>query len=389
MPEAQHKRLVRALQDLSLIEAKKGQYWLHSVIRTEALSRLKLSAEWEIVNRKAADFWLQRIEVVRDITDAVTALEAYYHYVEIEDFEQAGDVILKRRGQQWNIGLPLGASFYQRGLLHKLVSVITRIIVQVKDEARLISLYNLLGYTYRLMGSVIIGLEYYQKSTPLVERNQNERQKISILFNTALCKIDLWEIEEAKHYFNQVCYLAEQSSNFEDYIIYSQGCLAFLNSCSDLKAEAFQIAENTCIAISTSNSLTSWGIGHNLVILGLTYKNLGYLEKSRNICQQVILDSEANKFTQVKAKAITCLAELDREEEEFSQAISNHLEAIEMLYQIGAKCDLAEAYYQIALTYQQMGETEQSCQRMEQAIALFNEMQAPKQIEKVRKALRG
>ncbi len=386
VPETQHKRLVKALQDLSLIEAKKGRYWLHSVIRTEAVNRLKLSAEWEIVNRKAADFWTQRIEVVTDITDALTALEAYYHYVEIEDFEQAGDVIILRRGKQWNIGLPLGVSFYQKGLLHKLISVIIRIIEQVKDETRLISLYNLLGYTYRLIGCVVIGLDCYQKSTPLVEKSQNERHKISILFNTALCKIDLWEIEEAKHFFNQVCHLAEQSSNFDDYIVYSQGCLAFLNSCSGLKAEAFRIAEDSLAAISTSNSLTLWGIGHNLVILGLTYKNLGYLEKSRDICQKVILDSEANKFTQIKAKAITCLAELDREEAKFPQAISNHLEAIEMLYEIGAKCDLAEAHYQIALTYQKMGKIEQSRQNIQQAIALFNEMQAPKQVEKVQKA---
>nr|WP_269086322.1 hypothetical protein [Trichormus sp. NMC-1] len=56
---------------------------------------------------------------------------------------------------------------------------------------------------------------------------------------------------------------------------------------------------------------------------------------------------------------------------------------------MGAKCDLAEAYYQLGLTYQKMGETENSNSNFNEAIRLFNEMEAPKQIEKVEKAKIG
>ncbi|MDB9450197.1 hypothetical protein [Dolichospermum circinale] len=41
------------------------------------------------------------------------------------------------------------------------------------------------------------------------------------------------------------------------------------------------------------------------------------------------------------------------------------------------------------LTYQKMGETEKSHTNFNEAIRLFNEMEAPKQIEKVKKAKRG
>ncbi|MCC5619315.1 hypothetical protein LC605_30475 [Nostoc sp. CHAB 5836] len=70
--EQKRRGVIKAVQDLSLIEAKKGQYWLHPVIRDEAISRLRLvSEEWELVNRKAAEFCTQRVAAIKNITDAL------------------------------------------------------------------------------------------------------------------------------------------------------------------------------------------------------------------------------------------------------------------------------------------------------------------------------
>jgi len=80
------------------------------------------------------------------------------------------------------------------------------------------------------------------------------------------------------------------------------------------------------------------------------------------------------------------LAELYRIQYDFEKALSHHLESIEILDKIGAKCNLAEAYYQLGLTYQKMGATENSNTNFNEAIRLFNEMEAPKQVEKVEKA---
>ncbi|PHM11692.1 hypothetical protein CK516_01310 [Nostoc sp. 'Peltigera malacea cyanobiont' DB3992] len=63
------------------------------------------------------------------------------------------------------------------------------------------------------------------------------------------------------------------------------------------------------------------GIGHSLVSLCLTYKNLGNLKKSFELCQQAISHAEENNFTQIKAKAISSLAEIFREQGEFTRAI--------------------------------------------------------------------
>ena len=386
VPE-QSRRVIKALQDLSLIESKKGQYWLHPVIRDEAIGRLRLVAEeWELVNRKAAYFWTQIITEIENTTDALTALEAYYHFVEINDFEQACRVILHRRDNKEKIPLPLGCSFYQLGLIQKIISVITQIVNNISCQEGRSRLYNILGYSYRLIGKISTALECHQESIRIVEKFELNILKISPLFNIGLCKIELWELEEANFFFNSVSSLIEKTETSYEYIVYSECSLAFIKSCLELREEAFYLAQKVETAMSTTK-LTAWGTGYNLLFLGLTYKNLGNLKKSFDLCQRAIFYADQNHFAQVKAKAISCLAELYREQEEFAKAIVHHLEAIKILDKIGAKCDLADAYYQLALTNQKMGEINQSRENFEIAIALFNEMQAPKQVEKVQTAM--
>ena len=48
--------------------------------------------------------------------------------------------------------------------------------------------------------------------------------------------------------------------------------------------------------------------------------------------------------------------------------------------------DLAEAYFQLGLTYQAMGEHDQAEEYKTKALELFAQMEAPKQIERVKKA---
>lgn len=54
---------------------------------------------------------------------------------------------------------------------------------------------------------------------------------------------------------------------------------------------------------------------------------------------------------------------------------------------ISIKFDLAETYYQLGLTYQKKGFTEQSQENFNEAIRLFKEMEAPTQVEKVQRTM--
>ncbi len=133
--------------------------------------------------------------------------------------------------------------------------------------------------------------------------------------------------------------------------------------------------------------MSAWGKGYSLLFLGKTYTNLGKFEKSLEMYRRGIDYAQDSHYPQVRAKALSGLAELYREQEDLETALSNHKDAIELLEKIGAKCDLAEAYYQLGLTYQKMGDEKKSHQQFQASIRLFSEIGAPLQIQKVRQAI--
>ena len=94
----------------------------------------------------------------------------------------------------------------------------------------------------------------------------------------------------------------------------------------------------------------------------------------------------AGCYTQIKAKTLNGLAEIERQQSAFDIALNHHAEAIALLEQIGAKCDLAEAYFQLGLTHQKMNNIVSSQTNFARAIQLFTEMQAPQQLLKVQQA---
>lgn len=101
VPEAQCRRVIDSLRNRSLVECFKGEYWLHPVIRAEAIGRLRESEDWKVTNQTAAEFWTENVKTVETVADAIKALEAYYHYVEIKDFNLAGEVFVISRPNKW------------------------------------------------------------------------------------------------------------------------------------------------------------------------------------------------------------------------------------------------------------------------------------------------
>ena len=96
--------------------------------------------------------------------------------------------------------------------------------------------------------------------------------------------------------------------------------------------------------------------------------------------------AEERHYPQVKANALTGLAWGLRIQQDWERTISYHYESIEILKTIGAKCDLGDAFFQLGLTYQAMGEHDQAEEYKAKALELFAQMEAPKQIERVNKA---
>ncbi|MBW4492618.1 MAG: tetratricopeptide repeat protein [Oscillatoria princeps RMCB-10] len=391
VPEVRHRRVIESLQNRSLVEGKKGEYSLHPVIRAEAIARLRESEDWEKANRTAANFWTESVKTVETVEDALRAFEAYYHYIEIKNFELAGIVIVTRRINKWETddgGEHLGRSFYRLGLLQQMILGINRVINFVKNGASLGRMYQILGDCYWLTGYLNKAIDCHLKSTKIGIEFNFIRFHLAGLFNTALCQADMGEITESIKILEEVARLAKNTDDCRRYAIQSWYCLAFLKLYLGFKQEALDFAEKACQELSTAK-WSVWAIGYKPLFLGMAYKNLGENKKSFEMYRQAILFAEETHYPQVKAKALTGLAELYREQGNFTTALDNHSESIKILDKIGAKCDLAEAHYQLALTYQKMENFVQSQENFDKAIQLFTEMEAPKQIERVRKSMQN
>ncbi|HIK06239.1 MAG TPA: ATP-binding protein [Trichormus sp. M33_DOE_039] len=384
--EQQYRRVIKSLFDRLLIECRKGKYWLHPVICTESIARLKQSGEWEIANRKAAEFWTSSVTTVADPQHALMALEAYHHYMEIGDFEEAANVIIQRRPNRWDISLSLGVLFNRLGLLETLIAAIAPLIPNLKSECHLSILHNTLGRAYHQIGNITAAMECHHKASEIATRCDFFQERLSSLFNLGLCYIDLWEVERANYILQSVKNLVENERNYYQYIVYAVCCLAYLESSVSRNDYVMTMLAEVKNGLS-SEQLTSWGRGVSLLFISLTYKNLGLIETALETCNQAITHCQNNLFSFLEARATSCLASLYREQGEFAVAINKHHEAIASMTTVSDKCNLAKAYYQLGLTYQRIGETRESQENFNRAIALFNEMPAPKQVEKVRKAM--
>lgn len=397
VPAPQRRQIITSLRNRSLLECHKGEYWLHPVIRALAIARLRASNEWETVNRKAAEFWTD-IQVIETIKDSLQALEGYYHYVEINDFELAGRVILRSRINRWKQFLPLGSTLYRLGLIQPLLAAITQVIYNIKSEQNLSELYNILGDLYWITGKIHKAIECQEQTinlavqafSSLVTTKDNKHTvyylrmlEVDSLLSIGLYKIDLWELEVAALLFQQVVKLANNTAHHR-WAEKASVCLALVNSYLGLRQESYELADFAYDSILTEQMLEQTGrFAYFIQILGQTYINLGNFEKANEMYCKALGFAEESHYTQIKAKTFNGLAEMHRQRKAYELALANHLEAINLLDEIGAKCDLAEAHFQLGLTYQKMNKLDQSKMNFDRAIQLFTEMEAPKQVEKV------
>ena len=77
---------------------------------------------------------------VETLEEALTALEAYYHYVKIEDFDRAGTVIIKPRKNhnlyKQSIDEMLVCSFPRLCVLSKIINLINNLVYKIDDYVR-------------------------------------------------------------------------------------------------------------------------------------------------------------------------------------------------------------------------------------------------------------
>ncbi len=404
----QTEKAIESLRNVSLLECFKGKYWLHPVIKQEAIKRLKNSLDWEIANRKAAKFFSENFKVIGSIDEALFVLESCHHYIQIQDLINAATVIIQDRSSPYEEIESLGASLYRLGLFAVAIPLVLKLVKNDLTDYLSCRIHNILGEFYLMIGDDHQAVDCYEKSKDIAYRHihevhsqelsQDQRRTFKNLYivsfyNIGLCYLDLWEIEKAREQFKQVNSFAEDKESFKPYIYGCQiladvYCSILLDDSlnNETRQKFYDIAssfpENSLIDFSNP-----WALGFLGVICGSVYMYFDEDENAHKMFTEVLTRTEQINYTQFQANALTSLAILHRKKNEFQEAILKHEKAINFLKNLGCKRDLGEAYFQLGLTYKVSGQIRESNKYFYQAIDIFNVMKAPKQVERVSKAM--
>jgi tetratricopeptide (TPR) repeat protein len=404
IPAVDQRAALVALQNRSLVEVQRGEYSLHPVLREAAIARLHNSPDWQKTQTQAAIFWSESVHSIQTTQDALRALEAYYHYLAIQDYAKAGRVILKSRLNQWNQHLPLGSTLYRMGLLQPLLDAIPPILNTLPQDYTLSELHNILGDVYWIRGQVQDAIQAQETAMQLVEQaiahypetpeHRKPRHYYTMLgidsrLSIGLYCLDRWDLARAVDCFEQVMVQVTGTAH-ERWAEKASVCLALTQSYLGQSASAHQQADTIYHTLFCDRPLDNRGsAAYFIQLLGQTYVNLGVFDIAQTLFEKALSFSAASHYTQVQGKTLTGLAIMQRRQGDAETAIMTHQTAIQLLANLGAKCDLAEAYYQLGITYQAMGKVEAGAEALNKAITLFESMNATQQVTKVNAQIQG
>ena len=393
------QRVIKSLRNRSLLEFDRGRYWLHPIVQAEAKLRLQSLPDWERSHRQIAKFLTDSIVKIDNIQDGLTALEAYYHYVTIHDYPAAAKVILHSRENQWGQFLTLGTTLYRLGIIQPLESAIARIIDRIEHDRHRSELNNILGDLYWTTGKVHQAIVCQQKtiettrqSDRSIPRTQESRHdlyywrmlEVDSLLSLGLYYIDLGELEKAGSLFQQVIDLAHNTKH-NSWSEKASIALALVNFSLDTSIPLDPLIPRLYhLIIELEDPFYNTGrFAYFMQMLGQIFFNHRQIEPAKIIWQRAIAFSQSGHYTQIEAKSLIGLGNIERQAGLFEIAGSYHQQAVVMLEAIAAKCDLAEAYFQWGITLQNKRQIAKAKDSWFRAIALYQEIVAPKQVAKI------
>lgn len=409
-PDVDLKQLITSLRQRSILEGSGGYYSLHPLIRAEAISRLKQGSEWIRCHRQAALAWTERITAITDLKDALQAWEAFYHYQDIGDHAGAAQVILKARHNQWGQYLSLGGALYRLGFSYQVRQGIQAVLQHQDSGEHLSELYNLLadqdwisGQLHSALGHQTHALqlalqrlsdldgETDLESDPEAAAPQEARryyfQMLSLdsRLSLGLYALDLWELGQARDRFEAVIHTLDRHLIDPRHRRWGQKAmvgLALIDAIEGREENARQRLEPILDLLQTIPVHHTGHLAYFIHLIGQTYGYLQAWDRAEDVFQQTLQIALSGHYLQIQAKALTGLARVHRARGSLSTAMDDHHQAIQLLQQIGARCDLAEAYVQQGLTLQQIS-GQDPLPSWDQALGIYHQMQAPQQIERI------
>ena len=201
--------------------------------------------------------------------------------------------------------------------------------------------------------------------------------EVESLLSLGLYNLDLGELATAASLFQRVIDLAHNTKHHA-WSEKAALCLALVNSYVTPAHTVTRLYRRTVDV--EDESYNTGRFAYFMQILGQIFFNHQQIESAKIIWTKAIAFARSSHYTQIEAKSLIGLACIERFRQNFNQANFYHQQATELLEQIGAKCNLAEAYFQWGITLKDSDRPKTSQEYFTKAINLFQQIEAPKQV---------
>jgi tetratricopeptide (TPR) repeat protein len=400
IPKESHIKTIEVLKNRSLLDVINGEYSLHPLVRAEAVQLLKQNEEeFAKAHSSAADFWKDKVQSLDTDKDVLMAFEPCYHYLETNDLNKIIEIFL-------NTDLlkdgTLHMAFYGRLsptlVLELLDKIEERALLLPPEQDVLILAYvkKFRGNTYFFSGEPqksVIELEATIKIIEQINSKQLMFFLLSSVFMCFACKLDLGEFEEAialtKPYVDNIdrYKYTDHPLIQQLFTVYPQMVQSFMLAMKLEHDASIELVKKTYDTITNSSlSMSDTSRGSVSLYLGFICMMSKRFDQSLEIYNTTLKFTREIRHNQLEAKTMYGLAETYRNIGDLPKAKEFCLQAKDILTKIESKLDLAKVLVQEALIAREM--REHGCQdNFENAIALFAEVNALKQVERVRKLM--
>jgi tetratricopeptide (TPR) repeat protein len=399
-PKESHIKTIEVLKNRSLLELVNGEYSLHPLVRAEAVQLLKQNEEeFTKAHNNAADFWKAKVQSLDTDKDLLMAFEPCYHYLETNDLKKIIEIFLNtdliKEGY-------LHIAFYGRlspTLVLELLDKIEQRSLLLHPEQSipvLAHVKSFRGNAYFFSGEPQKALIELEAAIKIIEQNNSPQLiffLLSNVFQAFACKLDLGEFDEAlvliRPYIDNIDrYKCTNHPRIQQWFtVYSQLARSFIlamklehDASAALIEETYEVITNSSLYMSDSSKCCA------CLYFGLVCVMNKRFDQALKIYNTALQFSHTTSNKPLEGKTMRRIVVIYRNIGDLPKAKECCLQAKDILTKIESKLDLAKILVEEALIAREMREHGYD-DNFEKAIALFTELNAPKQVERVRKLM--
>ena len=396
VPESRQSWVVDCLGKTSLIEIK-GEYYLHPAVRESAKSRLlENKIDWETGNLVISDFYFSIAGEVKSPEDGYLLIESFCHAIESNNFQKAVQLLMPERDIEFDIkSTPIISKLRSFGYMNESIScleMLSKNIDKIENHSIIGHIYGHLAVIYTSLGMFDKAITTYKTSFSISEKFEDKYLRLDFCADfkggLGLLYIHMADYIQAEEMFCEAFkYITELGNDGNKYLCYKYACLSFLYcQYEDRDIAEQQINKSIEFLSYLENSSHTWIRCYTLYYLSRSLIFYQNYSESQNILNKLQMFAEKNSFRLAENLVTLAKGYLFISQSNYLAGIGECLCAVKGFKRIGAKYELADTYFQLGLTYQAMGDNDQTEEYKAKALELFEQMEAPKQIERVNKA---